>query len=613
MSAPRTLAIASSWLRLVASAALCGVLAVSGCTSFVPQPAPEPAGAGNYVELTLPIIAMGDTQEHEATGFPLHDNDSAIDSFVEVTQRPPEQPLFGRRLPEWVLQQHPDDPWLHLGDLMDMSCRSEAQRMGKIFAAAGRSGAVLPGNHDGLMFGIYSHNIFDAMRDPEAKKWNLACRRGGAGSGAPGGDALGKRDFILLYLARQSYGAQAASGLKAPAPGEATRISWRNPDPQAFLSGVEANLRDGLRYADSFIAQRLRLPAAPGATRRVILIGLDTNQAGALASAWDTLLGNSPGSIGHVRQDQLLAVANWVQQAARNGDIVVFAGHHNWLSLSPRSRLELGGLMAQLEHPLVYVSAHTHRGFWAQHRTLQGRPLLELNVSSLSDWPIAYRRIRFAYDEGAKRLRVHADLMPRGGTAVTSDAELLAAWTAQTCQRTGFTVDYLRTIDAGLVKQQRASRGSLAQWMREALGQCPECEVDRYEHAQAYQNQMLGVLLETALDLGPAAAGLALLPLPSWCGAGNYVACANALINTQAATRDEEIELFRRKAQLVDLLGTHLDDMDDARAKAYMSCRAVLAAKADFDATDDGYNENRGEAKRRAERFFDNEASVGMK
>lgn len=196
---------------------------------------------------------------------------------------------------------------------------------------------------------------------------------------------------------------------------------------------------------------------------------------------------------------------------------------------------------------------------------------------------------------------------------MTSDAELLAAWTAQTCKQTGFTVDYLRSIDVGLVKQQRASRGSLVQWLREALGGCPTCEVDRYEHAQAYQNQMLGVLLEVALDLGPAAAGLALLPLPSWCGAGNYVVCANTLINAQATTRDEEIELLRRKAQLVDLLGAHLDDLGEVRAKAYMSCRAVLAAKADFDATDDGYNEHRSEAKRRAERFFDNEASVGMK
>ena len=43
-----------------------------------------------------------------------------------------------------------------------------------------------------------------------------------------------------------------------------------------------------------------------------------------------------------------------------------------------------------------------------------------------------------------------------------------------------------------------------------------------------------------------------------------------------------------------------------------MTCRAVQAAKIDFDATADDRNENRGEAKRRAEQFFRIEASVGM-
>jgi hypothetical protein len=43
-----------------------------------------------------------------------------------------------------------------------------------------------------------------------------------------------------------------------------------------------------------------------------------------------------------------------------------------------------------------------------------------------------------------------------------------------------------------------------------------------------------------------------------------------------------------------------------------MTCRAVQAAKYDFDATDEGRNENRSEDKRRAEQFFRIEASVGL-
>ncbi|MFN8998027.1 MAG: hypothetical protein ACK5YQ_06215 [Betaproteobacteria bacterium] len=43
-----------------------------------------------------------------------------------------------------------------------------------------------------------------------------------------------------------------------------------------------------------------------------------------------------------------------------------------------------------------------------------------------------------------------------------------------------------------------------------------------------------------------------------------------------------------------------------------MTCRAVQAAKIDFDATDDAHNRNRSEANRLAEQFFRIEASVGM-
>jgi hypothetical protein len=43
-----------------------------------------------------------------------------------------------------------------------------------------------------------------------------------------------------------------------------------------------------------------------------------------------------------------------------------------------------------------------------------------------------------------------------------------------------------------------------------------------------------------------------------------------------------------------------------------MTCRAVQAARIDFDATDDKRKDYRSEANRRAEHFFRIEASVGM-
>ena len=594
---------------------LLGTLALAGCAGFVPQAGPPVEPGGRYQALTTPIIAVGDTQEHLATGYPLHDNDSAVDAFVEVAQRPPEQPLFGRRILEWALQQHPDEPFLHLGDVLDLSCRIEGRRVHQVFRATPSAGAILPGNHDGLMFGIYGYNILDAVFETEAQKWHHACLRGAAaqdGEHRSASEALTKRDFILGYLAGQAAGRRPKPGLVAPTQRGEHRISWRSPDAQAYLSAVEARVLDGADYADSFLAQRLNLPRAPGATRGVIVIGLDTNQAGALVGTWDTIVGHSPGSVGHVHHDQLLAIEGWVDEAVRSGDIVVFAGHHNWRSLGLPTRTRLRALMARLPHPLVYLSAHTHSGFWAEHRSLARQPLLELNVSSLSDWPIAYRRISFAYDEAARRLQVRAELRPQGDRPSASYADLIAAWEAATCAQTGLATEQIRRHDLEVVQRQRESRGSLIDWLLQIAGPaCEACEQTLYEHAQAYQDAMLQALLQASATLPPDAPVFD-AKLPAACSPLGFEDCASALMLEKAGDFAGHVSLFRRKAALVAAVNDHLDRIEDPKSKAYMTCRAVQAAKIDFDATDESLNENRSEAKRRAEQFFRIEASVGM-
>lgn len=589
---------------------------VSACAGFVPQPGPAPEPGGDYRPLTKPFIALGDTQEHESTGYPMHDNDSAVDAYVEVAQRPPEQTLFGRRLMEWALRSAgPNEPFLHLGDVMDLSCRVEAERMAQIFRGSRHVGAILPGNHDGLFFGIYAVDVFDVRLDTGASKWNHACRRGAApddGRHKTDREAFTKRDFISLYI-RQIEHKWSPSGLLAPPETGVFGFSWRNPDSEAFLAGAEARLVDGIAFADSFLAQRLHLPRAPGATRRVIVIGLDTNQVGPLVSSWDTLMGRSPGSMGHVHPDQISAIGKWVDEAIESGEIVIFAGHHNWNSLAMASRVQLRALMQKLPHPLVYLSAHTHRGFWAEHRALAQKPILEMNVSSLSDWPLAYRRISIGYDERANRLQVKADLLPRGESSVTSDADLLAAWEQQACAGAGISVENMRSVDRLLVERQRDSRGSLVEWLVESFSAfCVSCSDLLYEHAQRYQDELLTALIQVGSDLGRDSHQLHELDLPAWCAGRDYIDCSKALIDERAEGHRAHVELFRRKATLVSLLNDHLDSLDTPRARAYMTCRAVTAAKIDFDLTPDDRNVNRGEAKRVAEQFFRIEASVGM-
>jgi hypothetical protein len=603
-------------IRCFLLCSLLPLLLLAGCAGFEPQPGPPAETGGNYRLLTKPFIAVGDTQEHLTTGYPMHDNDSAVDAYVEVAQRPPEQALFGRRLLEWALSSHPEEPYIHLGDVMDLSCRIEAIRMTRIFRAAPEAGAILPGNHDGLMFGIYSFNLLDAQLDSDARKWNRACRRGAAPDDIrhkSESEAFSKRDFISLYIQEHAARTPPKPGLQLPPKQGEHVASWRNPDPEAFLSGIEAKLLDGIVYADSYLAQRIKLPRAPEADRDVIVIGLDTNQAGAFVSAWDTLMGRSPGSKGHIHPDQIRAITPWVDEAVARGDIVIFAGHHNWRSLGLPSRVILRSLMDHLKHPLVYLSAHTHRGFWAEHRALASRPVLEMNVSSLSDWPLAYRRISFAYDENAQRLLVKADLLPRGDKPTNSYADLLAAWEKQACAQSGVPLVRLRQEDSSLVELQRNSRGTLVEWLMQYFSPvCESCEQSLYVHAQNYQDELLQLLIQVGNDLERNHHQLHEVALPAWCGGKDYVACANSLLEERVEGYQANVDLFRRKATLVALLNEHLDELDSHRAKSYMTCRAVLAAKLDFDATDDNHNFDRGEAKRRAEQFFRIEASVGM-
>jgi hypothetical protein len=594
-------------------------LLASGCVSFI-EPVPPPADppGGRFVTLTMPVIALGDTQEHESTGFPLHDNDGAVDAYVEVAQRPPEQPLFGRRILDWVLANHAGEPAIHLGDLLDMSCKSELGRMRALVTTARQEAAILPGNHDGLMFGIFNYQVAGEVLEQSGHAWYRGCVRGAQDDAlAPiqtaRDAAVDKRGFIAAYLELLTAGRHnPVAGLSPPPPAGDARVSWRSPKPGVFLEAIEAKLLDERSYANSFIAQKLRLPAAPGAGRGVVMIGLDTNQVNVVVGTLDTLRGLSPGHLGHVRADQLEAITAWIEAARRAGDIVVFAGHHNWNRLSFSSQFRLYEVMKSLDHPLVYVSAHTHRGFWASHR-IGERSLLELNVSSLSDWPIAYRRVTFALDEEAKRMKVTAELMPNLGGLPPDDRAILDAWEAKTCGRSGLAASVLESQERALVMQQRDSRGTLMDWLYEGLGEwCQPCLQTLYESGMRYQDAMLVAINQFYLDLRLEVPEVAALGHPSSCAGETLPVCIARLRAASAADTAGAIELFRRRARFIDEMNGKLDGLSDPRVRNYMACRAVIAAKIDYDFTPDDKRSGRGEANRRKQDFFRIEATVGM-
>jgi hypothetical protein len=72
---------------------------------------------------------------------------------------------------------------------------------------------------------------------------------------------------------------------------------------------------------------------------------------------------------------------------------------------------------------------------------------------------------------------------------------------------------------------------------------------------------------------------------------------------------DEPVPAQGRDGEIVQ---KYMDEIETPATKAYMTCRAVLAAKIDFDATSNDRNDYRSEANRKSEDFFRSEASIGM-
>jgi len=62
----------------------------------------------------------------------------------------------------------------------------------------------------------------------------------------------------------------------------------------------------------------------------------------------------------------------------------------------------------------------------------------------------------------------------------------------------------------------------------------------------------------------------------------------------------------------VDTVNGELDELQAPQLRAYMTCRAVLAAKIDHDLTPGGRRAGTDEAARRGQHFFRIEATVGM-
>jgi hypothetical protein len=167
--------------------------------------------------------------------------------------------------------------------------------------------------------------------------------------------------------------------------------------------------------------------------------------------------------------------------------------------------------------------------------------------------------------------------------------------------------------DLTIVKAQRESRGTLFDWIFESFeGVSDDARMTLYEHAHQYQDGLLDVIIGTYADLEGRVPEMVEVVVPSFCEAGAVKACAVALKSQPRENLAASIESYRKKAIFAYTVGEQLDNIQDPNAKAYMTCRAAISAKDDFDMTPEDKRPGGTEERRRNRDFFRVDATVGM-
>lgn len=485
------------------------VATLVGCASLEPPPQLTPLSSS--ARLSVPIILAGDNQEHEIAGLPSSLAGGAADTFGEVTIRQPLHGLFGRKLLEFASQQSGGLPLIHLGDLLDISCASEFDRIRTVLDRWDGPLAIAPGNHDGLLNGIFTFNRRKSATLIGAFTWNHRCQSPDDGKlekpnhsypkkedDEEWSRVLSKDHFITRYvdmLRERAKHDVNVTQIKVDCGQHAVpcvRLTYRSHAPRAtggieevrgivYPSAFTANHsaikgKDLQLFTRSWILQRFRLPRGSDSTLDVSVILIDTTNIDQLIPprldhALAALSEPNPGYVGYVGSEQREQIRAMIER--ERGDLIVFAGHHHWLSINDSDRAELLEVMKASRQPLIYLSAHTHEGFWKNHRIGES-DVLELNVSSLADWPVTYRQVQFAREPGGKAIRVIAGIRPKIEAPQEGQIDgkpLLSGWKTEACKQ-ALSDEEIYLADSmvkTLVESHRSARGNLlhtfAVWM----------------------------------------------------------------------------------------------------------------------------------------------------
>ena len=361
---------------------------------------------------TAGITLIADTQEHENKGPPDAGLQRSAQRVVRVTLRPAQQTLFAKEVLRDVITRGDDPaPIVHLGDALDLSCRTEWQRFTEVMDSTTRPWVLAPGNHDGFAFGNklpVGKKFERSLTGMSRPGWNSVCDRG-MYWGEP--QSFDKNAFIIEYLAsvQRRFPAFAAVDLKKPS-------GWSCPPQATFLRCIAWSIV-GAEPWKSHITQIVAVPGAQPPDAPLHLVLLDTSQY-AEVPRWAGEEAGVQASQLDAAREMVAAVRSTTQSA------FALAGHHHLEQWNPPSRRVLQTFVNDAGVFRFYISAHTHGGHWKPVTVAPNFTMHELNVGSLNDAPVHYRTLQATVADSLLELHSRSVLLAPSADGACTDVAL---------------------------------------------------------------------------------------------------------------------------------------------------------------------------------------------
>lgn len=403
----------------------------------------------NATPISARLRIMADSQLHEFHGAPTFLMSRAADEMSEVAVRTSQQRLFAKDLLRSAMtlssgaREFPTI--VHLGDAVDVSCKSEWEQFVDAMDSVGRNWLLAPGNHDGFYIGNWlpdkgkrTRNVFSPKYGSEG--WRLRC----SVANTTPNDAfrLDKNELARRYL--EKFGGTPTRSKDCGESGCET-FELARSGHQVFAKIVskqpwKSYLLQSMDFSNSECVLR------NDACVRSTLVLIDTSVYGERPKVPYPLA----GLIGAIGSEQWDKAEYWIKSYSGN---VVLVGHHPYDKLPNRDQQKLLELSCKQTIPL-YVSAHTHDGYWREWPCPgSNRVLIELNVGSVLDWPVHFRTLQL-YRRQDGRLAIGSDYI--GMRTDSAELNCSSAWfpkadSERDAGKQNLDAGYATTIELGRI------------------------------------------------------------------------------------------------------------------------------------------------------------------